>query len=224
MTVQIDGHVLASTTGAGSVKLSPEHDTLLDIKVTNNGPVPVTVRTLRLEGQVMGLQFFAYNTGVGATVGASETESRQLLLDLSGLNDQATGFMLGTVKAVDADHHVVAEQHGLVDVRGSLQSVYGLFGLSVALLTALLFLEVLLALARELLPTNRWRRATRFLTPGLGLGLVINFTLAATRVFAPGMGRWFGIAVVSAVAMFVLGYLTPTPGTEAPEPEGDPIE
>jgi hypothetical protein len=106
---------------------------------------------------------------------------------------------------------VLAQENGVTDVRGSLRSVYGLFGLGVAFLTALSFLGALVGLARHRLPQNRWRRGLRFLTPGLGLGLVINFTLSATRVFVPEIGRWLAITFTCAVLFFVLGYLTPTP-------------
>jgi len=118
------------------------------------------------------------------------------------------------VQVLDGQHDVLAQQTGVVDVRGSLRSVYGLFGLGVAFLTVLSLVGALMGLARQRLPDNRWRRGLRFLTPGLGFGLVINFTLSALRVFVPDTGRWLVIVAACALISFALGYLTPDPYLE----------
>jgi hypothetical protein len=211
VAARVDGQQLAASTQTHPLRLFPRHETLLDIDVTNNGETPIVVRAVRLEGQVVGLTFFADDTSVAMTVAPGDTGSRRFLIDLSALDGQATGLIPGAIKVLDSNRHVIGEETGVVDVRGSLRSVYGLFGLGVAFLTVLSFLAAIVGLARHRLPPNRWRRALRFLTPGLGLGLVINFTLSATRVFVPQVGRWLTITVVCAGIFFAAGYLTPTP-------------
>lgn len=215
----IDDAPVGRSTESRPIRLSPRRQATLSVEVTNDSAEPLDVRIVRLEGKVVGLTFFAYDTAVGLRVGPGQSGSRRFLLDMGGLDGQATGLIPGAVKLLDADRKVVAEQAGVVDVRGSLRSVYGVFGLGVAFLTGLSFLGALVGLARHRLPPNRWRRALRFLTPGLGLGLLLNFTLSATRVFVPTPGRWLTIVVVSAAVLFGLGYLTPAP--DAGEDEDD---
>jgi hypothetical protein len=88
-------------------------------------------------------------------------------------------------------------------------------------LTALGLGTALVAMARHQLPENRWRRAVRFATPGVGLGLLVVFTLSALRVFVPEPGRWIPILLISSSAFFVLGYLTPTPDYEGDDEDED---
>ena len=77
--------------------------------------------------------------------------------------------------------------------------MYGVFGLGVALLTLLAFILVLLELARHRLHRNRFRRGVYFVVPGLGVGLVLVFTLSALRVFVPSVSHWVPLVVFSAV-------------------------
>ncbi|MDQ6728538.1 MAG: hypothetical protein M3066_20605 [Actinomycetota bacterium] len=219
LTATVDGAPVGASSEARPIRLSPLRQATLAVEVVNGSSKPLDVRIVRLEGKVVGLTFFAYDTAVGLKVAPGETGTRRFLLDLGGLDGQATGLIPGAVKLLDADRHVVAEEGGVIDVRGSLRSVYGVFGLGVAFLTVLSFLGALVGLARHRLPPNRWRRALRFLTPGLGLGLLLNFTLSATRVFVPTAGRWASIVVVSAAVLFGLGYLTPSPDTGDDEEE-----
>lgn len=202
---------MEASTETRPIRLSPHRSSTLSIDLVNPGPAEVTVKIVRLEGRVAGLTFFAYDTNVGLTVPSGSTGSRRFELDLGGLDGQATGLIPGKVKLLDPDRREVASVAGVIDVRGSLWSVYGLFGLGVAIVTTVAFAGCLIGLARHLLPVNRWRRALRFLTPGLGLGLVVNFTLSATRVFVPAVGRWLTIMVLSGLVFFGAGYLTPTP-------------
>ena len=109
----------------------------------------------------------------------------------------------------------------VTDVHGSLVSVYGLFGLALLVLTILAFADVLLAIARHRMSPNRWRRGLRFLTPGIGLGLVLVFTLSALAVWVPSPGTWLVTVVVSAAVFFVLGYLSPTPRATEEEDDED---
>jgi hypothetical protein len=222
LDVRIDGHRLADATETRPIRLDPRTRAVITVDVQNSRTQPVDVRVIRLEGRVVGLTFFAFDTSVGMVVPAGGEASRRFALDLTGLDGQAIGLIGGSVKLLDQGRHVVASVPVVVDVSGSLLSVYGLFGLAVAFLTILSFLGALVGMARHRLPANRWRRALRFLTPGLGLGLVINFTLSATRVFVPRFGRWVSIVLLSAGVLFILGYLTPSPDGDEDE-EGEKL-
>jgi hypothetical protein len=217
LDARVDGRPVREATETRPIRLDPDRPAVLSVEVVNPGSSVVTVRTVRLEGVVMGLTFFAYDTAVGMVVPAGGRSERRFELDLAGLGGQAIGLIPGSVTLLDADRDEVASEPVVVDVRGSLLSVYGAFGLAVAFLTVLSFLGALVGLARHRLPPNRWRRALRFLTPGIGLGLVLNFTLSATRVYVPRLGRWTGIVAACAVVLFVVGYLTPSPEEEGEE-------
>ena len=215
LTARVDGRSVARSNDAHPVRLDPGRLTTLDLELANSGARPAVIRTVRLEGRVIGLAFFAYDLSVSIPVEPGATERRRYSLDLGGLAGQATGLVPARVALLDADRREVASQHLVADVRGSLRSVYGLFGLAVAALTVAGFAAVSVALARHRLPANRWRRALRFLPPGVGLGLVVVFTLSALRVSAPRPGRWVPIVAVSAAVLCALGYLTPSPDDDA---------
>jgi hypothetical protein len=159
----------------------------------------------------MGLTFFAYDTSVLLAVAPGRTEILRFPLDLGGLEGQATGLLHAGVTLLDARRHPVGSEATVVDVRGSMRSVYGEFGVAVAVVAAVSLTTALLALFGGRLPDNRWHRALRFLVPGVATGLVLVFTLSATRVFVPGPGRWVPIVGGSSVAFFLVGYLTPPP-------------
>ena len=207
----IDGRPAAGAGERDPIKLRPKSVASLAVRVTNAGPQSVEVRTVRLQGEVMGLTFFAYDTSVSFTVAPGASEDRTFGIDLVGLGGQATGLIQGSVAVLDGERETLASQRLVVDVRGSLWSVYGLFGLALIVLTTFSLGGALLALARHQLPANRWRRAVRFLTPGLGLGLLVVFTLSAVRVFVPRPRLWIPILLISGAGFFLLGYLTPAP-------------
>lgn len=211
LTATIDGQALAHSSESHPIRLSPRQPATVVVRVDNTSSAPVVVNTVRLEGRVAGLTFFAYDTSVDLTVGPRQSTSLQYVLDLGGLQGQATGLIPGSIRLLDEHRHVVAAQSMVSDVRGSIRSVYGLFGLALFLLTGFAVIGALLALARHRLPQNRWLRAARFLTPGLGLGLVLVFTLSAFRIWVPTTSRWIAMVLVCGGTFFVLGYLTPRP-------------
>ena len=218
----VDGRAVAEGTERHPLRLEPDHPTVLVLTVGNDGDQPVSVNAVRLSGQVLGLTFFAYDTSVRFDVDAHQTVERRFELELSDLDGQAVGLIPSEVAVLDGSRRVLATQQFVADVRGGLRSVYGVFGVAVAVLSALWFLGALWALARGRLSVNRWRRALRFLTPGLGLGLTLVFTLSALRVLAPLPSRWVPMVAGSAAVLFGAGYLTPSPDTEADDDlEGD---
>ncbi|WP_252190327.1 MULTISPECIES: hypothetical protein [unclassified Rhodococcus (in: high G+C Gram-positive bacteria)] len=213
MTVTVNGQDIATASPTHPVRLDPHSPAQVTVNLNNATASPVTIAAVDLSGHVLGLTFFSYHTAVGLTVAPGQTQSLDFELDLSGLDGQATGLINGTVTVRGDDGTVLADISTVTDVRGSLMSVYGLFGLALALLTALAVLDAVLGIARRRLHENRWRRGLRMLTPGIGIGLVLAFTLSATRVWAPTLDRWLLLAGGFAVGFFILGYLTPTPDT-----------
>jgi hypothetical protein len=89
------------------------------------------------------------------------------------------------------------------------------------LITLVLVLSLALEIARHQLPRNRWRRAVRYLAPGLGVGLTATFTLSATRILIPSASVWVPLVIGCGVAAFVIGYLTPTPMADEDEYDYD---
>ena len=219
LVAAIDGRPVSDGTERRPIRLDPKRPAALRLQVRNTGTAPVTVRTVRLRGEVMALTFFAYDTSVEIVVAPGATETRTFDVDLIGLRSQATGLIQGEVSVLDGERHTLASQLVMVDVRGSMWSVYGAFGMALVVLTALSLGGALIALATHRLPDNRWRRGLRFLTPGLGIGLIIVFTLSALRVFVPRPGVWIPILLVSGGVLFALGYLTPAPDDEDDDEE-----
>ncbi len=224
MTARIDGTPLSTSSEAHPIKLYPLRSALIAVTIHNETDTSLHVATVRLAGQVMGLTFFAYDTTVEVVVPPGRTVTHRYALGLLGLNGQATGLIQSSLAILGPGQQAVASQGLVVDVRGSLRSVYGMFGLAIAVLTALAFTGALVRLARHRLHPNRFRRGLRFLVPGIGLGLFLVFTLSATRVFVPQPGRWVPLLVVSAVVLFGLGYLTPSPELPGEEPLPAPAQ
>ncbi|WP_446226142.1 hypothetical protein ACTWPB_14420 [Nocardia sp. IBHARD005] len=217
LSVRIDGRDIATATEPDPIRLDPNGSAEVEVSITNEGNEPVTVRRVDLSGQVVGLMFYSFSTSVNRTVLPKSTERLSYSLDLSGLSEQATGLISGSVTAYDADDTVLGSATTVTDVRGSLNSVYGLFGLALLILTLLAIADAALTVARHRMPPNRWQRGMRLLAPGLGIGLVLVFSLSALRLWMPSAERWAFIALLFAGVFFVLGYLTPTPTTAEEE-------
>lgn len=218
---QVNGHSVSSSSGDHPIRLDPHQPATVALTVHDTGSAPVTVHRVQLSGRVVGLTFYSFDTSVDLTVQPGATATLRYSLDLTGLAGQATGLIGGTITVFDGHGHQLAQQQTVTDVRGSLWSVYGLFGFALLLLTILAIVDTSIALARHRLPPNRWRRGLRFLTPGIGLGLVLAFTLSAVRVWVPNTSRWLLLAACFAVGFFILGYLTPTPVDERDVAEDD---
>ena len=222
LTGSINGQALSTSSQSNPIRLYPLSPTNIVVTVHNNTSNPVHVATVRLSGEVIGLTFFAFDNSVAFTVPPFHSATNRYSIPLVGLSGQATGLIVGSLSILNPSQQVVASQGLVVDVRGSLASVYGVFGLAVALLTVFAFALVLLELARHGLPANRFRRGLYFVVPGLGLGLVLVFTLSATRVLVPSVGHWVPLVIVSAIIFFVIGFLTPDPRIE--EDDDAPLE
>ena len=214
ITTKIDGRPVRDSSDRHPVRLHIDGTAAVHIAIENPSDKTVRVRTVHIEGRAVGLSFYAYDTSVGLEVGPRQRDAISFDLDLRPLKGQATGLMPGSVKLLDADRHEIAREAMVTDVRGSLWSVYGMFGLVIAVLTTVALARSILELAAQRMSLNRWWRGVRFGIPGVGIGLIVVFTLSATRLFAPKSEEWLPIVLISGLVGFVLGYLTPTPDEE----------
>jgi hypothetical protein len=204
-------------------RLHTNRRVLLELSVTNRTDRDLDVGTVVLQGRVVGLTFFNYETSVTIAVPPRATVNRVFSLDLASLRGQAVGLFNADVKLLDQRRQVLVSRRTAVDVRGSWHSVYSVFGVLVALVTVAAFVRAVLDLARHRLSPNRWRRAIRFFVPGLGLGLTLVFTLSAMRMFLAGPTTWMPIVAITSLVGFAMGYGTPTPdivADEEPAPVG----
>lgn len=209
VTARIDDQQLSSDTK--SVRLNTKRPITLDLTIRNNGNASLAVRALRIDGRVAGLTFFGYSTLTRFNVPAGGIDRRRVDIDLLDLGDQATGLIPAKLRVLDTRRHTVATRSFVADVRGSARSTYALFTLVLALATAAIFAVTLLALARNRLSENRFKRAGLFLFSGVGIGFVVVFAVSVLRIVAPTSPRWQPLVVIPAALFFVLGYLTPTP-------------
>lgn len=219
VSASVNGQSLSQSSQSHPVHLVPGRPATVALRIVNDSARPDNIHTVELQGRVVGLTFFAFETSVGLKVRAHSSTTLRYVLDLSGLKGQATGLIPGSLGIIDANGNLVASVSMVSDVQGSIVSVYGLFGLGLLILTILALLSVLLSVARQKLPANRFRRALRFLAPGIGIGLVIVFSLSAFRIWIPTNRVWLGAFLIAAAASFVIGYLTPTPA--GPDDEED---
>ncbi|CAM4514578.1 hypothetical protein NONI108955_39795 [Nocardia ninae] len=216
MSANFDGRDIAGTSVEKPLRLEPDSTVRVAIELTNNTSEPLEIRHVDLAGRVLGLSFFSYSTAVELTIAPGKSESLRYRLELRGLAGQATGLIGGELAVYGASGAAAAEIPLVTDVRGSLWSVYGLFGIALAVLTALAIADAALAIARHRLSANRWQRGLRLLAPGLGIGLVFAFTASVARWWVPDTSLWLAFAGTTAAVAFLLGYASPTP-----EPEED---
>jgi hypothetical protein len=224
----INGRAAAHTSSSNPIKLDPTKPAEVTLEVTNHSSNPVTVASVALSGRALDITFFDFETETALLVPPGTTQTQQFSLNFAPLNGQGDGLIPASIHILDDHRHVLAGQNFTADVRGRITSLFGLFAIEVTVFTIILFVGALLALARGTLHENRFRRAVRFLWPGLGLGIVIVFGAAILRIFVPGPGHWLPIVLVCAAVGFAVGYLTPNPARDdyAPldEPESPPVD
>ena len=198
-----------------TIAIDPANQVELQVTATNSGAAPVKVRSVRLSGVALALTFFAYDTTAPFEVPARGSVTRTFVLDLGDLSGQATGLLPSSVELLDVQRVTLGEATTVADVRGSLWSVYGVFGLAMLVLTILAWATALLALARHRLAPNRWRRGLRFLPAGFGTGLVAVISLSVLRLVPPEPAIEIPVVLGAAAIAFLLGYLTPHPAPPA---------
>lgn len=234
--LQVDARVVGTVDGtvalndvddARPLHLDPDRDVRLELVVTNTQDEDLVVRTVRLEGRVLGMTFFDYASRVDRPIAAGDTEDLSLPLDVSELGEQATGLLPARLTLTSEDRRTLYEDPFAVEVEGSPWSTYGVFGVLVASVTVVLLAAALVRLALGALPRHRWLRAFRFAVPGLGLGLTLTFTLSVLDVLVPSDGSWVTIVVAGGLLGLLAGFATPSPdgvrrradrGTDTDEP------
>jgi hypothetical protein len=217
VSASVNGHDVTAADANTPLRLQPDQSVDLAISLTNNTSQAVNVRRVVLDGRVLGLSFFSYASTVALDVAPGGRGALHYPLDLTGLQGQATGLLAGDLTVTDAAGHPIGIIPTVFDVRGSLMSVYGLFGIALAVLTALALLDAALAIARRRLSANRWQRGLRVLAPGIGIGLMLAFSASVARLWVPSTAQWLQLAGLSAAGFFALGYLSPAPNEQYDE-------
>ncbi|HYZ68426.1 MAG TPA: hypothetical protein VE666_11605, partial [Mycobacterium sp.] len=220
----VNGQNVAGNTATRPLPLDTNGPADVAVMIINRGAQPVEIRGIELSGRVLGLTFFSYITAVDITVAPGSTGTVNYRLELTKLSGQATGLIAGALTLRDGAGTAIATIATPTDVRGSLLSVYGLFGIALATLTALALLDAAIAVARHRLSANRWRRGLRLLTPGIGIGLVLAFSTSIARVWLPDTATWLIAAAAAAAAFFAIGYFSPTPDDDADAAEDDEFD
>ncbi|MGW5050580.1 hypothetical protein [Actinokineospora sp. NPDC004072] len=203
----LDGRSISGRT----VAFDPARPAELSITAINPTGQARQVRLVRVSGVALALTFFAYDTTIPFEVPARGEDTRTFPLDVRDLDGQAIGLLPTSVELLAEDRTVLGGVDTVADVRGSLWSVYGVFGIAMAVLTALTWASALLALARHRLSANRFRRALRFLPAGAGTGLVAVVTLSVLRLVPPEPAVEIPIVLGAACIAMLLGFLTPHP-------------
>ena len=224
-SVSIDDRDLGSVSRNDPLLLGTSDSARVRLSLDNRGPSELLVRSIRIEGRVIGMAFFSYTTRLDIVLPPGERTERRFDVDISDLSSQATGLLPTSVIMISPERETLAKRDFAVDVQGSVVSVYGTFGLIMAGITAVVLAGLLLAIWRRELPANRWRRAARFLPAGLGIGLVVTFTLSATRLLVPSAVWWLPLLLLFGGGAFVIGYLLPVGSGDPPgSPNADTSE
>jgi hypothetical protein len=205
----LSGTVDGAAIGDGRLVLEPAQATRVAVKLQNLTSSSVEVGSMRLSGTVLGVTFFDYDTQVRTIVPARGSANWTVDLDTRGLASRATGLVPFALDARGTDRETLATVSGTADVRGSLVSAYGLFGLGLVILTSLLTAVALLPLGRHAAPAEPWLRGLRFVPAGAGAGLVAVFGLSVLKLTVPSAPTDVGIALGAAAIAFGIGCLLP---------------
>lgn len=220
----IDEQPLERVDSQNPLPLGDDELTRIQVVLNNAGTSEVRIRSVRLSGEVIGLTFFSFAVRVDIALPPGQSTERRFEVDLDALTDQAVGLIPSQVALLNPNREVIDAKDFPVDVQGSATSVYGVFGLAVAGITAVLLASLLLAVRRHRLPTNWWQRGLRFLPVGLGAGLTLTFSLSAFGLLVPSAGTWVTFVLALGAGAFLVGYFLPQgrrPEDQAPDDESD---
>jgi hypothetical protein len=215
-------------TDGKTVELVPGERAQVAVVVQNRGEEALTIPYVRLEGSVLGLDFYVFTTRVDFEVPAGAEETLEYEIDLLDLGDQARGLIPSRLVLLDDAGEDVEAKAFHVYVQGKLTSVYMVFGMAVGALTLILLAGALWRLSTGRLHPNRWRRGLTMAAPGLGLGFLLTFSLSVFRIASPQASLWTILLLVGAAVGFAAGYLSPNPEGPAEryeayeEPDGTP--
>ncbi len=136
LDASIDGRRIAEATPRNPIPLRPTRESVLLVQMRNESDRPIEVRRVRLEGDVLSIDFLTYDVRVRTPLEPGATRSLEVPLDFFDLERQATGYLRAHLRLYDADRRAVAEEELVLDVRGSLLSTMGVFALTLLVLTA----------------------------------------------------------------------------------------
>ncbi len=222
--VSLDGLTPDSIRSGDPLSIGPEEPLLVELSLRNDGDEPILVRSVRLQGRVMGMVFFRYTVVVGVELQPGQPFAQSIELELDDLAEQAVGLLPADLMLLDDDGAILAEEALDVEVEGSLWSAYGVFGIAVAAMTVVLLATLLLGVWRSAVHENRWKRGLQFATPGFGLGLTITFTLSASGLLVPSAGAWLPLVGGFTALAFALGYVLPLGVAEDEDEDGSLVD
>ena len=210
----INGVSLADSSPRNPLKLNPKNEETLVIEITNDSTEAVTVDRIRLEGEMLSLNFLSYDVRIKTPVAAGSTRSLEVPLDFFDLDRQATGYLRGHLRLYDEAKKRLATTPVALDVRGSIFSTMGLFSFFLLTLVALGVGRNVRDIKQHRLPDRRFARGLRFMAPGLGLGLLLSVGFSVLRVFPLPTTGWVILTLIPTIAAFAVGYfLTRGPST-----------
>ena len=212
VTAAIDDQPLADATSRSPVPLDPERESTLRLTIDNPSDSSVDLERVRLEGELLGLNFLTYDVRVRTTIAAGQSTTLDVPLDFFDLEQQASGYLRAHVRTYDASDVRTSSNEFAVDIKGSATSTMNLFAYALLLLTVAGVAKNLRDTLRGRLPENRFHRGIRFLVPGLGFGLLLSVAFSVLRIFPLPAAGWVPLTLIPAVGAFTLGYLfTPSP-------------
>jgi hypothetical protein len=212
--IEVNGRDISTVRPSQPLVIDAKTGLTVHVTATNAGTAPVTVKTVRLDSHFVGLTFITYATRVDMELQPGQTDQREFRLDVDDVGGQAYGLLPGRFALLAPDRSVLDDSGFPIRVKGSITSIYGIFGLAVGGITILLLLASFIRLAAGRLPANRWSRAMRFCIPGLGVGLTMSFTASVLELLVPSPTKSLSAVVVGGIIGFVLGYLTPAPDVD----------
>lgn len=219
----IDGRDVSGAGSSDPVVIDPAALQVIDLTLTNTSESPVTVRRVRLSGELGGLTMVAYDVTTDLEVDSGATESVTLPVEFAGLEQQALGLLPGGLVIFDDERSEVGSEDFVIDVEGDLTSVMGLFTIFMAIATGIGLAVLATRVARRTLIGNRFRRGLQFAAVGLGVGVTLIMGLAVLGIVAPTASVWVPLLIIPTAAAGALGYLSPGPLDFEPD-EIDEIE
>ncbi|WP_375497927.1 hypothetical protein [uncultured Jatrophihabitans sp.] len=191
------------------------------LTVRNSSTRAVTIAAARVQGRVMGLSFFSFDTQLNLVIAPNSSRSTKFQVGLTGLADQADGLLPTEVALLDRNSDEIVSKDITVDVKGKLTSIYGIFGLAIAAITLLWLVSLLYRVSRRALPANRWQRGVQFSAAGFGVGLALTFSVSALRLLTPSAAVWAPFVLGAGAIGLAVGYITPGPRLVDPDEEAD---
>ncbi|MEZ5227717.1 MAG: hypothetical protein R2710_13900 [Acidimicrobiales bacterium] len=213
----IDSLSIADASPSNPLPLDPREESTLALTLDNTTDRPVAVERVRVEGELLGLNFLTYDVRVRLTLEPGETRQLDVPLDFFELERQANGYLRSYVRIYDDSGGRVGGQSFALDIKGDSTSMMVLFSIGLFAITAATAALNMRDLRRGQLPEQRFARGVRFFVPGLGLGLMLSVAFSVFRIFPLPATSWVPLTVVPALAGFFIGYaVIPGPDDTAP--------